>query len=134
MVSGHCVSILPTLMELESKCAYPMKKSLVNGAWTCDRCPLKAPYARYNVSQSDLTTCVSYTQCEYPQVHYFPTLGESFAICSDKPNRFDFKSNGVNVTIISRAVSLLGGERYVAEVSDKNVLSLRLENTTSTIF
>ena len=29
---------------------------------------------------------------------------------------------------------MLAGERYVAEVSDKNVLSVRLENTTTAIF
>lgn len=134
MVSGHCISILPTLMEVEDKCAYPLKKSFISGAWTCDPCPLKAPYAKYDSSQSDLTTCVSYMQCAYPEVRYFAELDKSFAVCSDRSSRFDFKSNGVNVTIISRAVSVLAGERYVAEVSDKNVLSVRLENTTTAIF
>lgn len=83
-VGGKCGPIQPTMMDIESKCAYPMHKSYINGKWTCDPCPLKAPYAKYDSSQSDLTTCVSYTQCAYPEVRYFAELDKSFAVCSDR--------------------------------------------------
>ena len=119
MVNGKCVPIPPTMMSVEDECAFPMKKTkFADETRSCDRCPLNAPYARYDATQEDLTTCVSRSECEYPDVLYFAELEESFPICLTKPIRFDFKSNGVNVTIISRAVSVLGGKRYVAEVSD----------------
>lgn len=50
MIDGHCVEIPPTPMDIEDKCAYPMHKSFIDGQWTCDRCPLEAPYARFDES------------------------------------------------------------------------------------
>ena len=124
---SKCIQIQPTVMDVEDKCAYPMHKSYIDGKWTCDRCPLTAPYAKYDDSKNDTTVCVSYSECGRPEVHYFAELDQSFAICSDKPTRFDFKSNGQNVTIISRAVSMLNGMRYVAEVTSQNMFLVRLE-------
>lgn len=117
MINSKCIPIPPTPMGIEDKCAYPMHKSVTNGKYSCDICPLDRPYAKYDPSQDDLTTCVARSECEYPQVRYFAELDQSFAICLGKSTRFDFKSNGVNVGNVSRAVSVLGGKRHVAEVS-----------------
>ena len=61
------------------------------------------------------------------EVRYFAERDQSFAICSDKPTRFDFKSNGQNVTIISRVVPMLNRMRYVTEVTSQNMFLVRLE-------
>ena len=121
-------------MGAEDKCAYPRKKSLVDGVWTCGRCPLDKPYARYDATQDDLTVCVSYSECAHPEVTYFAELEESFPVCLASPTRFDFKSNGVNVTLTSRAVSLLNGKRHVAEVTEWGELRVRLETENAYLF
>ena len=109
MVDGHCVAIERPLMDVEDKCAYPLHKMKVDGHWTCGLCPLEAPYARFDATQSDLTTCVAYSACAYPDMHYFKELNKTIAVCSEIGRRFDFKENGINTTLVSRAVSLIDG-------------------------
>ena len=134
MIDGHCVAVLPTPMDIADKCAYPLKKTLVDSQWTCDECPLEAPYAKFDEKERSLTACVAYSECERPEVRYFAELNRSFAVCSPAAERSDFKHNGLNTTVVSRAVSLLGGKRHVATVSADGQLQVRRESEKQAFF
>lgn len=77
---------------------------------------------------------MTYSECANPKLRYFAELSQTFAICSPAASRFDFKHNGLNTTVVSRAVSLLDGKRYVATVSEDGELQVRRESSKSVFF